>query len=189
MYKIQYLKNIWKHFKKICIHKYWVAKYCFKVGLYWQGITHDLSKFSPVEFIEGIKYYQGNRSPIKACKEKNGYSLAWLHHKAVNKHHYQYWTDDFAKYHSEGLTLIEMPYKYTLELICDYLGAVQAYYGNSFSYKKEYEWWIKQKDNIAMNENTKLFVDKVLFRLANTENDEFLSDKVLLQRVYEENRK
>ena len=28
------LKNTWLHFNKICIHKFWVAHYCFKVGLY-----------------------------------------------------------------------------------------------------------------------------------------------------------
>ena len=66
------IKNALLHFKKICIHKYYVGKYCFKMGMYWQGITHDLSKFSPIEFFESAKYYQGNRSPIDACKEANG---------------------------------------------------------------------------------------------------------------------
>lgn len=68
------LKNIFLHFKKICVHKYWVGYYCFKVGLYWQGIIHDLSKFSPVEFWESVKYYQGINSPIEVSKKVNGYS-------------------------------------------------------------------------------------------------------------------
>ena len=81
------LKNTISHFRKICIHKYWVAKYCFKAGLYWQGITHDLSKFSPIEFWESVRFYQGTSSPINAAKEAQGYSLAWTHHKGRNQHH------------------------------------------------------------------------------------------------------
>ena len=67
------LKNIYLHFKKICIHKYWVGYYCFKAGIPIQGILHDLSKFSPTEFWESVKYYQGTYSPIDACKKKKGY--------------------------------------------------------------------------------------------------------------------
>lgn len=134
------LNNIWLHFKKICIHKFWVAYYCFKFGLYWQGITRDLSKFSPIEFWESVKYYQGTSSPINAAKEDKGYSLAWQHHKGRNPHHYEYWTDNYDK----GTTCIRMPEKYLKELICDYLGAARAYLGKDFSYQKEYEWWIKK---------------------------------------------
>lgn len=83
--------NAVKHFKTICIHKFYVAKYCFKAGLFTQGILHDLSKFSPTEFIESVKYYQKSGSPINACKKEKGVSMAWLHHKGVNKHHYEHW--------------------------------------------------------------------------------------------------
>ena len=84
------LKNIFLHFKKICVHKYWVGYYCFKADLYWQGIIHDLSKFSPVEFWESVKYYQGTSSPIDVSKKVNGYSKAWFH-RGRNLHHYEYW--------------------------------------------------------------------------------------------------
>ena len=56
-------------------------KNCFAVGLYRQGLLHDLSKYSWEEFATGVKYYQGNRSPNAAEKEEKGYSAAWLHHK------------------------------------------------------------------------------------------------------------
>ena len=59
-----------KHFKTITYHKWQVLKGCFAVGLYWRGLCHDLSKYSPSEFFIGAKYYQGNRSPIDACKEE-----------------------------------------------------------------------------------------------------------------------
>lgn len=89
------LKNVFRHFKKICVHKYWVFYYCCKVGISIQGLLHDMSKFSPTEFWESVKYYQGNISPIDACKKENGWSSAWMHHKGKNKHHYEYWQDDF----------------------------------------------------------------------------------------------
>ena len=92
------LSNFFLHLKKILVHKYWVFYFCCKAGIPWQGITHDLSKFSPVEFWESVKYYQGNRSPIDACKEENGYSMAWQHHKGRNPHHYEYWHSEPNKY-------------------------------------------------------------------------------------------
>lgn len=80
-----------QHFKTITYHKYLVMKGCFAVGLYRQGICHDLSKYSWTEFRVGAKYYQGNRSPNNAEREDIGYSSAWLHHKGRNRHHYEYW--------------------------------------------------------------------------------------------------
>ena len=76
-----YIVNAFKHFAKVCVHKHCVFYYCCKVGIPLQGLTHDLSKFSPTEFFESVKYYQGTSSPIDACKEENGWSAAWMHHK------------------------------------------------------------------------------------------------------------
>ncbi len=89
------MSKFFKHLNKILTHKRWVAHYCFMCGLYWQGIMHDMSKFSPTEFWESVKYYQGTRSPINACKEDKGYSMAWFHHRGRNKHHWEFWMDDF----------------------------------------------------------------------------------------------
>ena len=83
----------WQHFKTITKHRWLVLKGCFRVGLYAQGLTHDLSKYSPTEFRMGAKYYQGTRSPNAAEREDKGYSEAWMHHKGRNRHHYEYWTD------------------------------------------------------------------------------------------------
>lgn len=58
--------NIWGHFKTITAHKLLVMKYCFKIGLYKQGLLHDLSKYAPSEFLVGARYYQGTRSPNNA---------------------------------------------------------------------------------------------------------------------------
>ena len=87
------LTNGWNHFRTITKHKRAVMQGCFKVGLYRQGLMHDLSKYTPEEFRTGVLYFQGNRSPNAAEKEELGYSRAWLHHKGRNKHHYEYWID------------------------------------------------------------------------------------------------
>ena len=44
------MKPKWmRHLHTINHHKWLVLKHCFAVGLYWQGLTHDLSKYSPTE--------------------------------------------------------------------------------------------------------------------------------------------
>ena len=159
------LKKIFAHFKKICVHKYWVAKYCFKVGLYWQGITHDLSKFSPIEFWESVKYYKGTSSPINEAKKDLGYSVAWQHHKGRNPHHYEYWTDKY----DEGTVCIKMPYKYAVEMVCDYIGAARAYLGDKFTYKGEFEWWENKRKTAKMHKDTAYFLTMIFGDLATTE--------------------
>lgn len=159
-----YLINAIKHFKLITIHKYYVFMYCRKAGITWRGIVHDFSKYSPTEFFESVKYYTGTDSPINNCKKVNGYSEAWMHHKGRNKHHYEYWQDDF----DHGGKQIQIPFKYALELVCDYLAAGKAYMKKDFSYDAEYNWWLNKKSNpIAMHPQTMLFVDMMLRELKN----------------------
>ena len=86
------MNKVLGHLKTVHMHRKYVRKFCFMCGLYYQGLVHDLSKYSPTEFGESIKYYTGTRSPIDVCKEKNDYSEAWFHHRGRNKHHYEYWS-------------------------------------------------------------------------------------------------
>ena len=102
--------NIKGHFETITRHKLLVMKYCFACGLYEQGLAHDLSKYSPTEFIPGCIYYQGDHSPNEAERADRGYSSAWLHHKGRNRHHFEYWTDYGVS--GEGIIGVEMPKKY-----------------------------------------------------------------------------
>jgi len=124
-----------KHLKKIIIHKWYVGIECFKKGLYWQGITHDLSKFSPIEFLISIKYYTGKSSPLDEERKDKGSSLAWINHKSKNKHHYHYWID----IHEGECIPVEMPKKYLLEMVCDFIGASKAYNNGS----SPLEYWDK----------------------------------------------
>ena len=173
------LKKTLLHLRKICIHKYWVARYCFKCGLYWQGITHDLSKLSWTEFWESVRYYQGDSSPINEAKKDKGYSLAWQHHKGHNPHHYEHWTDN---YDSET-TCIAMPYKYAVELICDWIGAGRAYQSKDFTYKGEYEYVYNKLKAAKMHPNTKDFIGFIFENLAICEKDRIKEDFVLHEEI------
>ena len=121
----------WKHFRTITYHKYLVAKGCVQVGLYRQGIWHDMSKYSPAEFLVGVKYYQGTRSPNNAEREHTGYSSAWLHHKGRNKHHYEYWLD-YSIDPKEGIIGMKMPVKYVVEMFADRVAASKTYEGDRY---------------------------------------------------------
>lgn len=159
--------KMYNHLKTVYKHRKYVRQYCYMAKLYWQGLTHDLSKYSPVELFESIKYYQGTRSPIDACKEANEYSKAWLHHRGRNKHHREYWTD----YYDAGLKNIKMPYKYATEMLCDFLGAGEAYNKN-FTYYSEYQWWKKQLEKgISIHPATANYILLVLKELSACKNE------------------
>jgi hypothetical protein len=182
---MDYLGNAVKHFKKVMIHKKWVFYYSCKAGIPIRGLIHDMSKLSPTEFIESAKYYQGDRSPIDACKEENGYSKAWLHHKGRNTHHYEYWQDNFDK----GGQPLQMPFKCALEMVCDYLAAGRAYMGKNFTFDSELEWWINKKSKpLAMHPHTRCFMDMMLCNMRDTGSCSILSKKRAYQ-VYLEAEK
>ena len=124
------VQNIWRHYCTITKHRRLVRRHCFKIGLYWQGLTHDLSKYSPEEFWTGVRYYQGDRSPNAAEREDVGYSRAWLHHKGRNKHHYEYWID-ISNHKEDGLVGNKMPVRYVAEMICDRIAACEVYKGRT----------------------------------------------------------
>ena len=165
---MNYTQKFFGHLKTVTKHKYWVWYYMHKCRHGWRGLWHDMSKFSPVEFFESVKYYSGTRSPIDVCKEENGISMAWMHHKGRNPHHYEYWMDNF----DNGGEPKEMPVKYKVEMICDYLGAARAYMGKKFSYEAEYNWWLtKTSKPRAQHDIDKAFVTLTLNVLMRIEKD------------------
>ena len=121
-----------KHYKTIRHHKMLVMKNCFRCGLYWQGLTHDLSKLAPVEFWAGAKYWQGTCSPNNAQRQAEGYSAAWLHHKGRNKHHLEYWID-YAPDGDHAMAGMRMPARYVAEMVCDRIAASKNYKGDKYT--------------------------------------------------------
>lgn len=166
------MKNkAFKHFKLITTHKAYVFRNCVKAGLIWRGIKHDMSKYSPIEFLESVRYFTGDKSPIDNCKKAKGWSKAWMHHKGRNTHHYEYWQDNF----DHGGVPLQMPYEDALEMVCDYIAAGQAYMKKDFTYQGEYDWWLNKKSHgIAMHPNTLKFVDIMMKTMRNENNNDCL---------------
>ena len=155
------MNRAWEHFKTITRHKLLVTKGCFQIGLYKQGLLHDLSKYSPVEFLAGVKYYQGYRSPINNEKEEKGYSLGWLHHKGRNKHHFEYWID-YGPNPQEGLKGIKMPKRYLCEMFIDRISAGKNYKEKEFTPEDPLLYFQRGKDAAMMHPDTMEMLEKLL---------------------------
>lgn len=175
------LINAIKHFKVITHHKFIVLKLCIKAGIPWRGLVHDLSKYSPTEFIYSVKYFnQGTKSPIQLEKQENGYSKAWLHHKGRNKHHPEYWYDS-----NSPQKLPIMPYKFACEMICDQLAAGIVYQGKNWTKEYQLNYWKRQRENFLLNDKLKKFEDIILTQVAENGINKVIN-KENLKNCYEE---
>lgn len=154
-----------EHLKTITKHRKLVREGCFAVGLYKQGLMHDLSKFSPTEFIVGAKYYQGTRSPNNAEREDRGYSSAWLHHKGRNKHHYEYWIDysiHSAPKGMHGMLPSPMPIRYIVEMLMDRIAACKVYNGDAYTTSSPLEYYNRGMEPAPLHPKTQAFLELFL---------------------------
>ncbi len=165
--------NIWGHFKTITTHKLLVMKYCFKAGIYRRGLMHDLSKYSPTEFIPGVKYYQGTQSPSNAERAALGYSSAWLHHKGRNRHHIEYWTD-YAQGPEKKIVPVEMPKVYVAEMLCDRIAASRVYKKDDYTDASPYEYFMRSKERSVIHPATNAVLLELLTMLRDKGEDETL---------------
>lgn len=173
------LKNAFKHFVLILRHRHRVFVHCVKCGLPFRGIVHDLSKFSPEEFFESIKYYRGHRSPIGVCRQETGMSRAWLHHKGRNKHHIEYWHDFDCKVQPL------MPYKYAVECFCDKLAANKIYRGRDYNCALPLEHWERYGNKAPGNPKTMAFLDRA-FRDLKEHGEKYVLNKRYMKKAYKE---
>lgn len=142
-----------KHFKTVTHHRHLVLQGCFRLGLYRQGLLHDLSKYSPTEFFVGAKYYFGNHSPNDGERQDRGFSSSWLHHKGRNKHHLEYWID----YSLEGnhkMAGLEMPVQYVAEMFCDRVAASKTYRGSAYTDSDPYDYYMRSLDHYLIHPKT-----------------------------------
>lgn len=147
-----------KHMKTITKHKILVGRLCFRIGLYKQGLLHDLSKYSPTELLTGLRYYQGDKSPNSAERAILGYSLSWLHHKGRNKHHWEYWVD-FTR---DGLKPAKMPERYVLEMFCDRVAASMVYRGKDYQDNYPLIYYNGGKHSYIMHPDTRKMLETLL---------------------------
>lgn len=168
-----------KHFHLVNKHRWYVFLYSIKAGIPFRGLVHDLSKYSPTEFFESVKYFNGSRSPIHYAKIDKGYSDAWLHHKGRNKHHFEYWED----INKDGRYGAFIPYKFIVECICDKLAACRVYNGKNFNKKQPLEYWneVDKKGSIKIHPGIAEFTELVLIKISidginNTLNSKYLKN-------------
>ena len=146
--------GFWGHLCTVLTHKKQVWKLSRKAGIPFQGLAHDLSKFSPSEFLPGARHYQGGkRSPNEQEREILGYSTAWLHHKGRNRHHFEY-----------------------------RIAASKTYLGKNFTEQHPLDYFLKGKPNRFIHPETSDFIEKMLTLLRDKGEDEmFLTLRNMLK--------
>ena len=163
---LKYVRNSIDHFRTITRHKLLVGKLCFRCGLYRQGLMHDLSKYSPAEFLMGVKYYQGTRSPNDAEREAKGVTTAWLHHKGRNRHHLEYWVDYDPRRERPGLIGMKMPDNYIVEMFCDRIAASKIYQGDAYTDRSALDYYNQGRGKVLLHPYTAEKLELLLKKLA-----------------------
>ncbi len=153
-----------KHFITITKHRHKVIAHCAKAGILWQGLFHDMSKYSIKEFWTSAKYYKGTESPNVGERKAKGYSTAWLHHKGVNKHHFEYWTDYSIV--ERRVVPIKMPLRYVAEMFCDRVAASKIYNGDKYTDSDALNYFLSSKAIRFIHPETSDFLEKLLRMLA-----------------------
>ena len=152
------------HFRTITKHRHAVIRNCRRAGILWQGLRHDLSKYSPTEFIPGVKYYVGTRSPNELERMDKGYSAAWLHHKGRNRHHFEYWSDYNPVERRVGP--VKMPLRYVIEMVCDRMAASKIYLGDKYTDASALEYFVHGKSHRVIHPETSDLCERLLTMLA-----------------------
>jgi len=156
----------WQYLKYVLRHKWYVSVECFKTGLIWRGICHDLSKFLPSEFIPYAQFFYGNGNNIKSRRDKTGYykpydtgdpsfDFAWLLHQKRNDHHWQWWIlpeDD------GGTKIMPMSINAIKELVCDWIGAGMAISGR----EDPWPWYQANKEKMQLHPDTRRVIEMSL---------------------------
>lgn len=156
--------NFFKHLHTINKHRFLVFKNCWRCGIRYRGLVHDLSKYSPTEFFAGVKYYQGYRSPTIKERIERGYSRAWLHHKGRNRHHFEYWSD-FSPI-TNRYEPVKMPKVFLIEMFCDRIAASKVYLKDKYKDSSPLEYFINKDTDIVMHPETKKEIKYLLTMLS-----------------------
>ncbi len=179
------MANPFGHFKTITKHRRQVIKNCFRAGIGLQGLRHDLSKFSPVEFINGAKYFDGSRSPNELERIDKGFSEAWMHHKGRNKHHFEYW-NDYNPIEKKNMP-VKMPLKYVVEMFCDRVAASKIYMGGKYNDSYPLEYFERGRDNRIIHPETSELLEKLLKMLRDEGEDktfDYIKNTLLKNKDY-----
>jgi hypothetical protein len=153
-------------------HKWFVFIECWRMGVPFRGLMHDISKFRPSEFVPYMKKFWGPECKSindlhgddlrKALgngyykeKVKEDFDYAWLHHQRRNRHHWQYWV---MKKDVGPLEPLDIPEDVIREMIADWAGAGRAIKG----YIEIVDWYEKNKDKIIVTNHTRIRINKLI---------------------------
>lgn len=134
------------HLSTIFTHISVVSAVAEQMGISELGKNHDKSKYSEEEF-SIYEYANGKKSPHDNARDILGVSPSWIHHKARNMHHWEYWTDFNSATPNEDGTFtiickcVKIPYDYVIEMFCDFIGAGKAYNPENWTTKSPIEYW------------------------------------------------
>lgn len=148
----KHLKYLWY----IIRHKWYVGRECVRRGLYWRGLTHDLSKLLPSEWGPYTSYFYG--SAAGTTEGEAAFDAAWLAHQHRNPHHWQH----YVLREDDGATkVLPMPIPYLVEMVCDWIGAGMAIRGDP----RVWNWYEQNKDQIVLHPVTEAMLELLLEEL------------------------
>ena len=126
---------------------------------------HDKSKYNKIPNAENYydlacewdaynDYFYGEKTP----EVESSFNKAQLAHIHANPHH---WQHQLLQHDDEGLEALEMPYVFTIEMICDWW---------SFSWKSDnlyeiFDWYDKHRSSIIFNSKTREVVQSILDKI------------------------
>jgi len=147
-----------KYFTYVLRHKWFVFWACWKYGLIWQGIIHDLSKFLPDEAIPYANFfYSGDRRKDSFYTPKRGneeFNLAWLKHQHRNPHHWQYYV---LQEDSGAVFPLKIPDKYVKEMLCDWIGA-----GRASGHNDVLSWYVTNRNKMVLHVDSRAWIEREL---------------------------
>ena len=128
-----------------------------------------MSKYTPTEFLMGGKYYTGEKSPTEYERRDIGYSLAWMHHKGRNRHHYEYWTDYNPD--TKKIEPVKMPIRFLKEMFCDRVSASKVYLGDKYTDSHPAGYFLNGSAKDKMHPDTAKLLGKWLVMLRDEGED------------------
>ncbi len=154
-----------KYLSYVLRHKWYVFLACFKLGIIWQGVAHDISKFYPCQWRPYVDVFFGDKpSPrdnsgyYDASKIGNdAFLIAWLDHIHRNKHHWQWWV---LKHDDGGQSIFDMPLKYRKEMLADWRGA-----GMAQGKPDTKAWYEANKGKMLLHPDTRKWIENKLMEV------------------------
>ncbi|MGL5381039.1 DUF5662 family protein [Clostridium sp.] len=180
------------YFKYVVNHKKNVFKVCINNDDFIHGITHDLSKFLPSEFIPYAKWFYGeygvkfkdkakeledaiwccdDKVKLEECENelrkyhkcKREFEVAWCNHYRRNKHHWNYY------YNYIRNRCKDMDDKYIKQMVYDWMAMGMVFGDTAQSY------YLNNYNKIELSEKSRYKLEKYLelHNLANIPRSDF----------------